>query len=101
TLFHVKPTRGKTIFALAFSAAAVLGWFWWLCERDPAIPFLPQRAPAEWIVYPAAPDTEPHSTVELSTEFRRTFALPAAPSKATLSVRAFKACDIRINDVSL
>jgi hypothetical protein len=49
--------RWKSRLALglvALSVLGALGWFWWNSTRRAEISFLPDWAPAHWIVYPSA-----------------------------------------------
>src|SRR5258706_3693616 len=72
------------------------GWFWWKATRG-EITFLPHRAGAEWILYPTAPDLPPRSRLELSTVFKRSFALDQVPASATLAVAGFHRYALEIN----
>jgi Flp pilus assembly protein TadD len=79
------------------SALGGLGWLWLRCERRPDIYFLPRRAPAEWIIYPAAPKGTVHPRLEVSTVFRRSFTLERTPTKAALSIAALRQYTLAIN----
>jgi tetratricopeptide (TPR) repeat protein len=71
--------------------------FWWLASRSNSIAFLPARPSAEWIVYPAPPNSYENPTVELGTEFRRSLVLGTAPREATLSVCGFRRFTVSVN----
>jgi tetratricopeptide (TPR) repeat protein len=72
-------------------------WFWWLCHRDNALPFLPAARSVDWILYPKSASALGHFNTPLSTEFKRSWQVVRLPSNATLSVKAFKSASIRIN----
>lgn len=78
-------------------ALGCAAWLWFICLRNPAIPFLSASGPAAWIVFPTPPDANPHPQAALPCVFRHSFTLPAAPSQAQLSVRAFKAGAVHLN----
>src|SRR5215831_10595940 len=86
------PDRLDRRVVLLVAAAVILcaGWFWWLCERDPEVPFLPTKHPGEWIVYPMAPNPGLHGASRLCCVFRRRFDLQSVPSEATLRFRSFR-----------
>lgn len=75
--------------------------FWWSATRSSHFRFLPQRAPADWILYATPPDTEMHPAAPMWTVFRREFVLPNAPATATLALRAFANFSVRLNDQAL
>jgi tetratricopeptide (TPR) repeat protein len=79
------------------SALGSLGWLWWSCVQRPDVCFLPRRAPAEWITYPAGPRVGLHLRLEMSTLFRRSFALDRPPAKAVLSVAGLRQYTLSIN----
>ncbi len=83
------------------SALAALGWIWWSAVRRAGISFLPELTPAEWIVYPSAPDPNAHPNLPMATVFRRPFVLAAIPSQAELQAAGFREYDIAINGVAL
>jgi tetratricopeptide (TPR) repeat protein len=84
---------------LLIAAAILLGgaWVWHLCRHDGGIPFLPADSAAEWIIYPRPQDTARHSAVPFWATFHRSFNLAAVPATATLSARAFREGEVRIN----
>src|SRR5271157_4690892 len=87
---------------LLLGAAAVLGvlaWLWWSATQDGEVGFLPCRSPAQWIVYPSAPDLVFHPRAEMSTVFRRSFVLGQAPRKAELLVAGFHRYELWLNGV--
>jgi tetratricopeptide (TPR) repeat protein len=80
----------------------LMAWLVWRCHYDPTVRFLPRRAPADWIVYPNAPDITAHDSAHPGSapvaQFRRAFVLESAVLGASVQVRAFGACSLRIND---
>jgi len=76
-------------------------WIWWLAARSPAISFLSRAGAAEWIVYPLVPDPLTRPSIKLDTVFRRNWWLETAPANAILEVRAFRECQIRLNNTLL
>jgi hypothetical protein len=80
------------------ASAAVAGAFWWLCARSDAIPFLPAQPGAEWIVYPRPAEGARQDAFPLSAVFRRSVSLSGTPGKASLTLRAFKAASVAIDD---
>jgi 4-amino-4-deoxy-L-arabinose transferase-like glycosyltransferase len=81
------------LLALGTTAAR----FWWLCDRNNGIAFLPSSPGAEWIVYPKPPDAMPQQTVLINGVFRYTFTLNTPPERATLTVRALKSAAVVVN----
>src|ERR1039457_4648776 len=82
-------------FILAFLTAA--GGLWWMCARNEGIPFLPEHAGGQWIVFPSQADSKPHVAVSVTAAFRHSFTLSTQPAKATLMVCAFKEVTVAIN----
>jgi Flp pilus assembly protein TadD len=90
--------------ALALVLAGGLGsasWLWWTCVRQPEICFLPNQAPAQWVLYPAAPKGTVHRRVEMSTLFRRSFTVQQVPAKAELRVAGLRHYAVAINGKQL
>jgi hypothetical protein len=87
--------------ALLAIAAGAAGWVSWLVGRDPAVPFLTRRPPAEWILYPTPPDMFARPAVQREAVFRRAFALERAPSSARLRMRAHRAGGVAVNGTPL
>ncbi|PYJ07297.1 MAG: hypothetical protein DME25_04185 [Verrucomicrobia bacterium] len=85
------------ILLVAVSALCAFAWFAWNATRRDRINFLPRHAPAEWIVYPTAPQGTIHPSLELGTIFRRSFTLPEAPPRATLSIAALRQYSLSLN----
>src|SRR5439155_473188 len=85
------------ILLVAVSALCAFAWFAWNATRRDRINFLPRHAPAEWIVYPTAPQGTIHPSLELGTSFRRSFTLPEAPPRATLSIAALRQYSLSLN----
>jgi tetratricopeptide (TPR) repeat protein len=95
----LKPRhRALLVIALAALAVSLLGWIAW---HDPAINFLPGDRRAEWILFPAAPDSRAHWSASLDTTFRHEFVLPGEPTTARLSVRSMRRAEVKINSVSI
>jgi tetratricopeptide (TPR) repeat protein len=90
-------TRRLALLLVVLSVAGAAGWLWWSCLLRPDIYFLPRRAPAEWIIYPAAPQGAIHPRLEMSTVFRRSFTLERAPAKAVLSVTGLRQYTLSLN----
>jgi len=90
------PSLWVVLLMVAVCAIAA-GSFWWLCTQDDDIPFLSERKPAEWIIYPVPISLQPHPVLQLDTVFRRRFSLKAAPGGALLQLRAFRSCTVKIN----
>ncbi|HEY7001600.1 MAG TPA: glycosyltransferase family 39 protein [Candidatus Udaeobacter sp.] len=76
---------------MAISALAWLAW------SDPAINFLPRDRRAEWIVFPATIDARAHWFTSLDATFRHEFVLTDQPRSASLSIRAMRRAEIKIN----
>ncbi|MDB6125929.1 MAG: Photosystem assembly protein Ycf3 [Pedosphaera sp.] len=70
---------------------------WQHCTHDSKINFLPAHGPAQWILYPKAPDGKLHKSMALSAEFRRSFILKNVPAQADLTLRAFQQSLVLIN----
>src|SRR5437867_1638397 len=93
--------KRAVVAGLLFTLLVIAIAFWWLCARSEGIPFLPTKSGGEWIVYPNPPNAGPHPAGPLSAIFRRSFSLPAAPSRARLSIRAFKQGTVEFNGHSI
>src|SRR4051812_10147236 len=93
-------SRWASLLLLA-GVMGIAGRLIWRGQFDSAIPFLPRHAPAEWIVYPNAPEvtivlvSKPGE--ELPTTFRRDLVLERVPAEALTQVRAFEEFGIEIN----
>jgi hypothetical protein len=61
------------------------------------VPYLSEEWPAQWIVYPSPVQLGARPAIEVGAVFRRRFALDAVPAEATLSVRVFRRCEVRVN----
>ena len=88
------------MLAAAALAAALLGalaLLWLEATRADGVPFFPREAPAEWILYPLAPNTFVRSQLELEALFTRELTLPAAPQSARLRVRLHRAGRVLVN----
>jgi tetratricopeptide (TPR) repeat protein len=98
-MFTLKPWH-RAIW-IAGSAAVVVSGLAWIAWNDPAINFLRRGRGAEWIVFPAAIDTDVHSFASLDATFRREFALTDRPTTAPLTVRAMRRAEVKINGVAV
>jgi Tfp pilus assembly protein PilF len=89
--------------ALVSLVAVVLiaGWLAWRCRFDDKIRFLPRQGPAEWILYPNAPDIAAHDVTkrgeELSAVFRRSVVLEKVPDRIPLQIGALESFGVQIN----
>jgi tetratricopeptide (TPR) repeat protein len=86
----------KTLLA-AVLVGAVVASLTWRCCRDPEVTFLPGVGQTDWIVFPSAPEMNPHPKVDLDVVFRRMVTLDRAPREARLRVRAARRFELRIN----
>jgi hypothetical protein len=96
--------RLRRPFALLVAAAlgaAGAGWLYWQTARDPEIPWLALRAPAAWILYPAAPSSSAHPAIALDAAFRRVLWLREPPRTARLEARCFRRCQVAVNGTAL
>lgn len=69
----------------------------WISTRSDNVAFLPSRPGAKWILYPLPLDTAAHRAVTNITVFRHTFTLDRQPTRAILTVRAFKWAMVAVN----
>ena len=99
TALLVSPSRSKRAISLALVLTLLMtaGGFWWMCDRNEAIAFLPARAGADWIVFPRQAETTTHDAVSVTVEFRHTFTLNTKPAHAMLAICAFKGATVAIN----
>jgi len=89
---------GRLVLLLgASSVLTALMWLWWICRHSLDIHFLPQRAPADWIVYPNPPDSFLHYVADSCAEFRRPFDLASIPTNAVLRVCGFRNLTLTLN----
>src|SRR5580765_8549513 len=93
--------RRRMVFWIVPCVLVLMGWFWWSCLKNPETHFLPSRGPAEWIVYPNAPDVSPYRIAESSAEFRRDFIVKTALANCSLRVCAFRSFDVKLNGKTL
>jgi tetratricopeptide (TPR) repeat protein len=91
------PVRRPALWLVIAAVSAALAGLWWTSTRRTEINFLPGMAPAQWIVYPAAPDMRIHPYLELPTIFKTSFVLQQAPAKAPLKIAAFHRYALTIN----
>jgi len=99
TALLVGPSRSKRaiILALVLTLLMTAGGFWWMCDRNEAIAFLPARAGADWILFPRQAETTTHDAVSVTVEYRHSFTLNTKPAHATLAICAFKGATVAIN----
>src|SRR5215471_8874154 len=92
------PRRQRVLVSL-LAGGVLLGVvaFWWLCTKRPNIAFLVSHSTAQWILYPVPADGSGLPSVELSTEFRRSFTLTSVPSAARISIRSLKRSEMFVN----
>ena len=93
-VFH-KP-RYRAILIVAFAGVGI-SLLTWTVRKSPAINFLPGDGRAEWIVFPTAVDPRGHALASVDASFRREFVLTDAAPTATLSIRAMRRAEIKIN----
>ncbi len=94
-MFILKPWhRAIWIVVFAGLAISVLAWCAW---KDPAINFLPRDRRAEWIVFPTAIDARAHWFSSLDATFRHEFVLTDQPRSVSLSIRAMRRAEVKIN----
>ncbi len=83
------------------AVAAIAGWLAWRCRFDDKIRFLPRHGPAEWILYPNAPDIAAHDVAkrggELSAIFRRSVVLEKVPAGVSIQICALENFGLQIN----
>ncbi len=94
------PRSSDRWWLTLLAASALLGaisWLAYVCWRDPGVPFLSERGAAQWIVYPSPFMTAVRPAIVIGGEFRKRFALAALPAEATLSLRALRRCEVRLN----
>jgi len=73
-----------------------VGWLVWMAVGDERVQFLTPGA-APWIVYPSPFDGELIDPVEMSADFRRSFALAQKPARAMLEWRCFREGKVMVN----
>jgi tetratricopeptide (TPR) repeat protein len=96
--------RLRSFLPIVFIGAAVLSaiaWFWWSSVRRAEIAFLPEMAPANWILYASPLLGDTHALVPLSTTFRSRLDLDKAPSRATARIAGFRRYRLAINGTTL
>jgi len=97
----VKISR-LNLFVVVVCVCGTIGiaaWLWWSACTNHAIPYLPRRSPAQWIVYPLPFSPAERHRVELETTFRQEFLVSEASSQAELSLCAFTRCSLALNGV--
>jgi tetratricopeptide (TPR) repeat protein len=94
-------SRGLALVLVVASAFGALGGLWWYATRRAEINFLPALAPAEWVVYPTAPDAGMHWDVEWDTRFKTSFNLDKVPPQAPLRIAGFHRYWLSVNGTPL
>jgi tetratricopeptide (TPR) repeat protein len=84
------------LWLVILAASGAAAGLWWTSKRAD-ISFLPELAPAHWIVYPNPPDAVGRCDLELATLFRTSFDLEKVPSQARLRVAGFHRYTLSIN----
>src|ERR1700690_3329174 len=90
-------SRGVALVLVVSGAFGALAGLWWYAAGRAEINFLPARAPAEWVVYPMAPDPGMHWDVEWETGFKTSFNLDKVPAQAPLRVAGFHRYRLSVN----
>ncbi len=88
---------GLALLLVVASVAGAAGLLGWNTLRSGEIAFLPQRSPAEWIVYPSATEGAMHPRLELGTQFKRSFVLEGVPARAELRIAGLHRYELLIN----
>lgn len=99
TMLLQKPRMQRKLISLV-AVVTLLGaaiQLWWRTERDPGTAFLPERAPAEWIVYPKPAYGNSQAAAELPAVFRRSLVLKQVPASVKVQVRACRRFVLSIN----
>jgi Flp pilus assembly protein TadD len=91
---------GLALGLVIVSFGGALAGLWWAGTWRADINFLPAMAPAEWIVYPVAPNVNSHRRLEFPTAFETTFDLGGVPGKALLQIAGFHRYALLINGTS-
>lgn len=87
----------RAALALLGVVLACSGWLGWKATCDPGTPFLPDRHPAAWVLYPTPASTLPRLAVGLDTVFRREITLADRPAAARLRVLWYRSGAVRVN----
>ncbi len=82
---------------VVFGMMLALAGLWWTGRWRSDVNFLPNMAPAEWIVYPVAPDVNTHPKIELPVVFTRSFELNVVPAQARVRIAGFHRYTFLIN----
>ena len=93
-----KPGRLALCLVIVGVAGALAG-LWWASSRA-SVSFLPDMAPAMWIIYPVVPEADTHPLLELPTTFEHSFAIDAVPPKALLRIAGFHRYTLSVNGAS-
>jgi Tfp pilus assembly protein PilF len=94
-----KPSRLAPFLIIIGALAAVAGL--WSASGRSKVGFLPEMAPADWIIYPVIPDVPNHPVLDLPTKFEDSFVLDAVPKKALLRIAGFHRYMMAVNGTSL
>jgi hypothetical protein len=93
--------RRLTLLLIVAIITALLAWLWWQASGSKNGQFLVDYAPAHWIRYPAVPQSRAWLAATHTTIFCRAFTLDAVPTDASLKLRAFRSCRLRINNTDV
>src|SRR5436190_2385528 len=100
--FLKSPISNARFLVILLLAVVGLSGAAWTVLRRPGMPWLPERSPAAWIIYPSPADGAGNWAVDLSSEFRRSFVLEKpADQPAVLSICGFKRFTVAINGQAL
>ncbi|MEW6742036.1 MAG: hypothetical protein AB1486_04685 [Planctomycetota bacterium] len=93
-----RPRQRSTAILVVFAlvSGAVL-FVVWNCLSNPAIPFLPPDARAEWIVYPTPWRLQARTARDVRVQFETAINLSSHPQQALLEARALSAATLWIN----
>ncbi len=95
-----QPKRRRWL-ALLVLAGGVSGAAWLTlskCWYDPSVPFLSERAPAEWILHADPWQLTAQAITKRRVRFRTTFELDEVPSTAMVRLRALREYCVWINE---
>jgi tetratricopeptide (TPR) repeat protein len=89
--------RSLALRSAVVGAALTLAGLLWVSTWRSDVSFLPHMSPAEWIVYPVAPDGNAQPMLELPTVFENSFVLRSVPPKAVLKIAGFRRYTLKVN----
>ena len=97
-MFKSRLATSWPVLLIVVAALSGAGLLAWSALINPTIAYLPDAAPAHWIIYPSPGDLHLHCGFEVDTVFTRVYHLDAIPAQATLHVRALRSCRVLLND---